>query len=141
MNDLKFRVWNDNEMFYSMPHFEDIDPLNLSDLLIPTYCQYLMQYTGLKDVSGVEIYSGDIVTAIERNQGQKEGYLRKEQVYLFPGGFKLFGRPMVEFTTQDDNETIKNCMWRTSNSSNDFIYLELIDFKVIGNIYENPDLI
>lgn len=101
----------------------------------------IMQYTGLKDKSGKEIYTGDIIKATEREQQTKDGYERIEQVYWHNGGPKLFSKAMNDFSTEDDMQTIRWCMWRTRGAMDRDIYLELVDFEVIGNIYENPELL
>ena len=67
----------------------------------------LMQYTGLKDKNGTEIFEGDIV---------------EEKV---PG--KVYRKTEVKWNRSDLG-------FYFYNSGTDFI-------EVIGNIYENPDLI
>jgi uncharacterized phage protein (TIGR01671 family) len=60
MREIKFRVWHYNEMVYFEPqdswqalkyHFDECDDRP----------EWLMQYTGLKDKNGKEIYEGDIL--------------------------------------------------------------------------------
>jgi uncharacterized phage protein (TIGR01671 family) len=74
----------------------------------------LMQYTGLKDKNGVEIYEGDIVKI------EKEIF----KIYWHDGhaGFWIerIGRPM---------EGTWNMYYVSANG------------EVIGNIYENPELL
>lgn len=70
----------------------------------------LMQYTGLKDSNGNEIYVGDIVKAYSN-----------EAVFKFNIDFK-YGTFMYGH-------------WSWADFLNDFK-----DIQVIGNLYENPEL-
>lgn len=70
----------------------------------------LMQYTGIKDKDGVEIYEGDILT-MGRNTKNKE----KEVVRYVGAGYK----PFMDY---------RNLRYPGN-------------YKVIGNIYENSELI
>lgn len=56
MREIKFRAWNNAEK-KMYPEVEDIRE---------RYEIYLMQYTGLKDKNGKEIYEGDIVRSYEK---------------------------------------------------------------------------
>ena len=76
----------------------------------------VMQYTGLKDKNGVEIYEGDIVKGVD---------------------FKLH----VEYISQA--KWHKNGYWYAYNKDNKGIgFLNSIELiEVIGNIYENTELL
>lgn len=92
------------------------------------YDAILMQYTGLKDRNGVEIYEGDI---LEINQEIGDGTLKSRGFVKYHeccfiverGGEKVSynNGKFLEFINWP-NEYFKNC-------------------KAIGNIYENPELL
>jgi uncharacterized phage protein (TIGR01671 family) len=71
-----------------------------------------MQYTGLKDKNGKEIYEGDIVSFVYDHTGS------------------------VWTMAVDWDE--KNAMFILKGNS---VSLSEFDGEVIGNIYENPDLL
>ena len=77
----------------------------------------LMQYTGLKDKNGVEIYEGDII-----------------QYYTFYYGNKKERKEVVEWIDdmQDDSFGEPLSMGYRFYGS---------EIEVIGNIYENPQLL
>ncbi|PSM52769.1 YopX domain-containing protein [Campylobacter blaseri] len=69
----------------------------------------LMEYTGVKDANGVEIYEGDILKT-------DDGYLAK--VDFYDGEFKAI----------EDDVSLNLADYAISSS-------------VVGNIYENPELL
>ena len=80
-------------------------------------CETIMLCSGLKDKKGVEIFEGDIL----KNPSGK-----KDIVIWFGNGF--YGKSKH---THDKNRIISNPLC--------FDYLE--NKEIIGNIYENPDLL
>ena len=139
MREIKFKIYfEDEEPFMSEPislvdllhedwiEFENKDntlSLPLKDFRFyyqPNKNYKIMQYTGLKDKNGTEIYEGDIVS-IEIMEGEKE-------------------TAKVEYSENYAQYVI---------TSTGIVYLEhepLCDFidrgiEVIGNIYDNPELL
>ena len=78
----------------------------------------IMQYTGLKDKNGVEIYEGDIIEELfEEVLGKTQAWevIFAEGAFRDKGDEKHIGEPLGE--------------------------LDLAICKVIGNIYESPELL
>ncbi len=79
---------------------------------------YLMEYTGMKDKNGKEIYEGDIVKLFIDGDPYLYEIIWEEE-------HQRFGLVEADGTIEHDS-------WAyTSNN----------DFEVIGNIYENPNLL
>ncbi len=81
-----------------------------------------MQFTGLLDRQGKEIYEGDI---LQPHRHTKVVLLRCE-VYFDAGAFRLRG-------PQHTDRPLAVCMGDASRAGNDYV--------IIGNIHEHPELL
>ena len=154
MREIKFRAWRKEEkrMIYLANNMGSQTHLQLNNhswgVFEPDSDDYygiasansnlgdiLMQYTGLKDKNCTEIYEGDIVKFEDVGE---EGYEYKE-------GFDFTNYASVEFDNGrwelnnflDNNSGILETM----NSCHEDFINEFELFEVIGNIYENPELL
>jgi uncharacterized phage protein (TIGR01671 family) len=138
MREIKFRVWNGREMvyditvgrfgvFYVNPTNNGLD-FNDSASITPFTTKYhkdtpLMQYTGLKDKNGKEIYEGDIVhfRADYCPVDKPSGYI--DAVVEFIGvGFALVSGEHV-YSIEEETDEFNHRS------------------EVIGNIHQNPNLL
>ncbi len=128
MRQIKFRAWHkkkkimwvvtllglmfefdDNPPVYSFPEIKEGNVPHYSDV-------ELMQYTGLKDKNGEEIYEGDIIRYKLRNEDMD----------------------IDDQVSHDLQEVIfKWGSFRLKNTTEQLSSLEESDPEIIGNIYEN----
>jgi uncharacterized phage protein (TIGR01671 family) len=118
MREFKFRAW-DKElcvMRYFYPPDYSYGIIHLRNIFTNTALMP-MQYTGLKDKNGKEIYEGDIVLACTENTPSK-------YVIKYDSASMGFVLDTTEYTITIDD--VNHCGR---------------DIEVIGNIYENPELL
>lgn len=141
--EIKFRAWHQNEMIYcdKAVYFVEFDGTLWKnngkeyDNLISIDKAVLMQYTGLKDKNGTEIYEGDIVFNSNRTlvtlKEDKRLYLVKWQ--------------NGEYDEEDKWLCKKPAFIFDKIITNGIKYMELIfnqnQIEVVGNIYQNPELL
>lgn len=125
MREIKFRAWDTEFNMMGLVSVLDIEAMRVEavteDMSYYDFLNFtLMQYTGLKDKNGVEIYEGDVVRHFVHEV--PEPILK--QILYFEGSF-------IAKPSYYEMET----------------YMSLINFspyrtmEVIGNIYENPELL
>ena len=90
--------------------------------------KYIMQYTGLKDKNNKKIYEGDIVSSyVQTGKERSRSIIVWEDEELYSGWnikvIKDFYPPNQE-----------GCIIPISRN-------DVMDYEVIGNIYENPELL
>lgn len=114
MKQIKFRVWNKNENQYDDPSLLEV--FNSNGVLGHLYdCRQeytvIEQWTGLLDKNNKEIYEGDIVECVHAKYTYKVEYSLNEAAFVL------------------------------RDQDGDFVYLSDYEVVVIGNVYENPELL
>ena len=112
MMKIKFRIWNmTGNCMHEWPELVEKNKIHLLANQQGTYP--VMQFTGLTDVSGVEIYEGDICVWYINNLE------RLGEVYYHDQSFEMRS-PSLGYIGWDANRG---------------------EVKVIGNIYQNLELL
>ena len=132
----KFRAWHKElgrmmliEIMYFFFFDNELEELELNDPVMNDHISVypdeivLMQSTGLKDKNGKEIFEGDILT---------DGDVISDIKYHQTLGFYMIGKYgfSVPFGQGVDVEYFEEFAVHVSKT-----------FEVIGNIYENPELL
>lgn len=164
MREIKFRIWLEPDSRLEYMNLKEPIKSNHIELLrffenIANAVNYsyinssgkrlnaiLMQYTGLKDKNGKEIYEGDIVKAVY--WVDEDGFNSKtSSVEIFY---------VVVYSDGHINEKVKAGFWtkflkignRTGKYFNEYgnnigqtTEQDFYKLEVIGNIYENPELL
>ena len=107
MREIKFRAFSKKSKGMVLTEYATFlkdDELNIYDDYV------VMQYTGLHDKNGVEIYEGDVVS----NK-------------IIKGNVRFTNGYFVVYDKNDDYILLSSCCVET--------------IEVIGNVYENPELL
>lgn len=113
MRELKFRVWSDTNgrMFYNVPAGRS----EYEDYAVPYDIKTIMQYTGLKDATGKEVFDGDFIVNIDNEN--------------------------LKYLVRYDSDSNRYMAYADNGSVFYFGPSRMQKHKVIGNLYENPELI
>ena len=137
MREIKFRAWDkENKRFLEDYELSECNLDRDGSIYRPDnskpFNKYdgepiFLQYTGLKDKNGKEIYEGDIVT---------------KNCYPYIDEDKQNYVAIVEWCFAGFH-TVYKCVNKDKRGISEGINqpLEDVDFEIIGNLFENPELI
>ncbi len=129
MREIKFKAWDKKKMLNRFEITQDgcVGYTDMFETYHPLPEVVLMQYTGLKDKNGKELYEGDIVRGIfEFKYETRKGLWKTSKE-------KIIGKiafQMESFGVLFDYDCFVSLM--------DVIPMTL---EKLGNIYENPELL
>lgn len=105
----------------------------------------LMQFTGLQDKNGIDIYEGDILEIPQYAFSNIPEFYSKEVISFEYGRFGFYKNKRIEDYKHVENFKDLYSLFRKVKknyvSNLGEVYEYEADFEVIGNIYENPELL
>ena len=130
MRQIKFRAWNQSKAVEKMLNWDFLKGIEVHDVFDRDNL-VLMQYIGLKDKNGVEIFEGDVLSHYDKH------YVVKWDVH------------MAASQTENIKDSVDSDFFNWGNTPS-LVTKDIPDMgfgystptcEVIGNIYEHPDLL
>src|SRR5690606_17408949 len=115
--EIKFRAWDEIQKYMAYQGTPDLE--TIQSFMHHFGDKKLLQFTGAKDHQGKEIYENDVVKI---NEVQ-----RRYIVKFHNGCFKLF----------HTDPKLNDMLWGTIERVSELLW----SLEVVGNIYENPELL
>ena len=142
MREIKFRAWDKvGEQMLG-------DRVVKGRFLTLAKTWELMQFTGLKDKNGKEIYEGDILALIEPEVKGKQSEFGKMLVkfgeyntYEIESGDESIGWFMEGYHGYLRDNGKRDIYKTDSFDEHPWSLLRCKEWEIIGNIYENPELL
>lgn len=142
MREIKFRVWDGDKLIHVPDIIENgyVNFLAKSGRFDIKKIYTIQQYTGLKDVNGNEIYEGDILAILNEGTGVEDfrGFVR----YLPEiAGYSLAGeQKWMRHDLYLVDKVMPGCFANHGEPARTR-EVDCSRVKIIGNIYENPELL
>lgn len=141
MRELKFRAWDTERKIMAQVNYLGLNDYEVGmkakcenwNAPYPYVCK-LMQYTGLKDKNGKEIYEGDVIKVI-RKHWNNCGKEHLEKIAEETGEVVFYKNLQVSLKTKEKEGTLyQPLLWIFADE-------EDCEIEIIGNVYENKDLL
>ena len=152
MREIKFRAWSklDKQMIVHNPidtkrfiidmngniGCMDLDTMKWSGIIPDQYVE-IMRYTGLKDKNGKEIYEGDILERKFSGLGNELG----DRTFVSWDRYRFVQNWVMKFKRNLKNSADLGKWFKSQKQFKLDLDAHLNDFEVVGNIYENPELL
>ena len=120
--EIKFRVWDSSRKCFCRSFNYEGCLLDGIAWSLDVDCFNIQQFTGLKDLTGKEIYEGDILRLLDSD---KLGEIKWQTSW---GAFSFVSK----------NETYQ-CI--ALNNSNNWQLQDSLKGEIVGNIFENSELL
>lgn len=120
MREIKFRAWDKKDKLWVAGW-----SIGQAGVQTETSNKVFMQYTGLQDKNGKEIFEGDVMPIVIENLG--------ESIKTVNG--------VVKFEQGQWNIKYFHPFQKEIYLANLYSLLERAEKEVIGNLYENPELL